>query len=252
MRSLVVDSRLALLAALFVGFNAYGSDFGTAPSWDGSSHITALDASASTYGQTFAVESSALLDSWTFYMRDSSLPGYQNLVFDALLTQWSEDRAVGPVLFEARGLSLPDSDRGQFYELKLNIGGVELLSKQRYVMFLNTSNYDTTFGQKADLGATPDLYSNGEFWYQLSYNRKENVFEYPWSCGDEGGGCRYGDSAFLAVTTPVPEPTTVVLLSIGLALLLRPNPSLKRSTNGRPRYSRLLFLPPRGLPSAPA
>jgi hypothetical protein len=33
---------------------------------------------------------------------------------------------------------------------------------------------------------------------------------------------------------------------------VRPNTSLKRSANGRPRYSRLLFLLPRGLPSAPA
>ena len=38
----------------------------------------------------------------------------------------------------------------------------------------------------------------------------------------------------------------------GFRCKVRPNTSLKRSANGRPRYSRLLFLLPRGLPSAPA
>lgn len=36
------------------------------------------------------------------------------------------------------------------------------------------------------------------------------------------------------------------------AFQVRPNPSLKRRANGRPRYSSMFIMLPRGLPSSPA
>ena len=216
--------------------SASATEIGTLTSWDGSFHITALGAQTSTYGQTFSVGSTAYLNTWTFFVRDSSAPGQPNLLFDAVLTGWSSDRAVGPTLFEAKGLSVPDSDRGQFYEVTLNVGEVLLTANASYVMFLNTSNYQTSLSQKADLGATPNIYVDGEFWYQLSYNRRDNVFEYPWTCADEGNGCRYGDSAFRATLSPIPEPSVLSLLIAGLVILLRPNHSLNRTHCGvRPK-----------------
>jgi hypothetical protein len=199
--------------------NASAAVLTTLPSWDGSFHITALSAQSSTYGQTFRSPEAARLDEWSFFGRDSSIPGEQNLVFDAILARWSGDRAVGPAIFESRGLVLPDSDRGQFYEVTLNVGGVALDAGTQYVMFLNTSAYPTTGGQKLDLGATPESYSDGAFWYQLSYNLQGNVYNFPWTCADEGHGCRYGDAAFRAITSPVPEPSSIALAIAALSVL---------------------------------
>lgn len=213
---------LATSATLFIALlagDASATILTTLPSWDGTFHITALGAQSSTYGQTFRSPGAARLDEWTFYARDSSIPGEQNLIFDVILTRWSGDRAVGPAVFESKGLALPDSDRGQFHEVKLNIGGVELDADTQYVMFLNTSEYPTTLGQKLDLGATPDSYSDGDFWYQLSYNLQSNVYNFPWTCADEGNGCRYGDAAFRAITSPIPEPSSIALAIAALSVL---------------------------------
>lgn len=201
----------------------------TLPAWDGTYHITALGAQTSTYGQTFRVSSDSSLDAWTFYARDSSSSRTANILFDVILTQWSGDRAVGPILFEARGLSVPDNDRGQFYEITLPVPNVTLRAQQQYVMLLNTSNYATDSLQKLDLAATPESYSEGEFWYQLSYNTFDNIYNFPWTCGDEGGGCRYGDSVFVASAKPISEPPAVALVLLALFFALRANHLLSRA-----------------------
>jgi len=197
----------------------------TSGQWNGSDAITYLGNptyATATYGQTSTVDEAATLESWSFWLSNRSTSPQPVVRVDGYLAEWAGDRTVGPMLYQSISRIVPQSPRGEFHELVFSIPSLALEPGKTYMMFLNTSNYATLQQpfELAALGATGDVYAGGSFWYQNSYNLFSNVSNFPWTCADEGNGCRYGDAAFRATLNVVPLPSTFALLSIGLLSLL--------------------------------
>jgi hypothetical protein len=210
--------------------NILAHQIGTISQWNGSygiNYIGEPGSATATYGQTFSVSTPSLITSWDFWLSNHSSSPQPNVQFDVYLMDWVGDRAGTNILFKKQGLLVPPSPRGEFHDISFALPDIKLEANKEYVMLLNTSNYGT-FGpsyQAASLAAIPassNAYSGGDFWYQASYNLFSNVYNFPWSCANEGNGCRYGDAAFSATILPiktVPIPATFWLFSAVLSLL---------------------------------
>lgn len=195
----------------------------TASLWNGTDSVRPLvqGTATSTYGQTFRVPVPARLFSWSFFMRGTGSGRDPDPLFaDFYLAEWSGDRATSPELFRASKLRVPASMRGEFLELRIDVPDVLLTPSIQYVAFLNASPYGPAPNghdfPTAEMGHTRAGYADGDFWFQRSNNLSSNVFGFPWECGNEGSGCRYGDAAFIARFREVPEPNGMLLPFLAL------------------------------------
>jgi hypothetical protein len=211
----------SLLTASVSAFN-----IGTSSQWNGSDSISYIGnpiTATATYGQTFRVSEPATISSWTFWLSNRSNSPQPEVRLDGFLAEWSTDRAIASPLYENTGRVVPTSPRGEFHTITFSLPDIPLDPAKTYIMFLNTSPYSTLQQpyELAALGSTGNVYAGGSFWYQSSNNLFANVYNFPWACGDEGSGCRYGDAAFEAAFAPIPEPSSALLTAIGIAFLLR-------------------------------
>ena len=218
-------STIAFVATLFFVTSPSAFQIETRSQWDGAYSIlyigNPLQATA-TYGQTFKVTEIATIKSWTFWLSNQSGSPQPEVRIDGYLAEWLDDRTSSNMLYESIGRVVPISPIGEFHALEFLFPTIRLDPANTYIMFLNTSRYETARRpfELAALGSTSDLYTGGAFWYQASNNLFSNVHSFPWTCADEGNGCRYGDSAFTAIFTPVPELPSSALLLFGISFIL--------------------------------
>ena len=190
----------------------------TLPDWNGSLSIGMFGyPNTATYGETItALSVDTLLTSFSFEM---NLPGKasgqpSNTLFKGYVYAWDGDSASGAQLFASPVI---DKSTNGFELITFDTGGITLTSGATYVLFASTSGL-----QGAGLGTwgRPDgnVYSGGEFVFLNNGSDASLWTTSPWLKGDLGPG---GDLAFKATFSSrpnsVPEPTSLVLLSVVLA-----------------------------------
>ncbi|MEP0912397.1 DUF4347 domain-containing protein [Leptolyngbya sp. GB1-A1] len=133
----------------------------TTTSWNGTQAISAFGESVTaTYGQTFtATATNSVLDSFTFFLNDSSTLDPIN--FHAYVMAWDGAKATGSILYA----SSPQVTAGSsgFEQFTFNTGGIQLSAGQKYVAFLNASAYFDGTGGNGTMAAIGNVYSGGEF-----------------------------------------------------------------------------------------
>jgi hypothetical protein len=203
---------IATAGAAFIALGTIGTAqaatlIDTTPSWDGNSSISYFgQPNTATYGQTFTVGSDNVLDSFSFFLNQASSSA---LKFAAYVMQWDGSKATGPILYQ----SGPESTTQQnvLQQFTFNTGGTSLVSGNRYVAFVNASNFpDSGFGSMGT--QFTDAYPGGGFVYQNNGSNFSSLTTNNWNS--------FGpvDVAFKASLSSkkVPEPTSVLsLLAVG-------------------------------------
>jgi PEP-CTERM motif len=206
---------IGLLAALLVlttfpGTARADSVIDTTTSWDGSSYVFPFGPpNTQTYGQTITVPTDgSVLQSWTFYMQQSTATQFQGYVY-----AWNGTEATGSALWTSSVMSTTDPN--SFQAITFNVGGLQLTPGATYVLFASSSS-DAQTGGNGDWGFMSsstygDVYTGGEFVYINNGTDTSQWTSNPW---DVSGS----DLAFTADFSPsqVPEPGTLTLLGTGL------------------------------------
>jgi hypothetical protein len=206
----------------------------TTPSWNGTSSVTAIGApnnATATYGQTFTVGSDNILNDFSFWVKDDLAPG---LTFGAYVMAWDGDKATGSALYQ----SAPQTANNplSFQKFTFNTGGVTLAAGQKYVAFLNTSNFPTNNGA-GSVGFVGPQYAGGEFVNTDNGTNFGSLTTTAWDCGSNNinscfGGADLAFTAnFSANAQAVPEPFTIIGTVIGGTVALRMRKKLKDTDN---------------------
>jgi len=191
--------------------------------WDGASEVTPFGKpNTATYGQTFTVPASDnVLQSFSFFLRDLGSGG--DLQFEGYVAKWDPSllQLTGPVLFESAIRSGPTGTGFNRYDF--DVGGISLTTGDQYMVFLSSSGF---FGSipgttsQAGWGILPtDVDGNiGAFMFSNNGDDFATLFTPAWSAFNR-------DLAFEVVLgqpepSVVPEPSTVLLMGTGMAILV--------------------------------
>lgn len=164
-------------------------------------------------GQTFAVDPvDNRLDYFALYVADNLNPDFMTFNFHVI--EWSipQLKAVGPVLYSSESILSTNNQGFDGWErIVFETNGLELNSSKAYIAIVSTpSNFNGTCW----LGYAGDVYS-GEFAYSSGsieiVNNINWTTDYPGHNGDLV--CELGFN--------VPEPSTILLLSLGTLILRR-------------------------------
>ena len=228
---LLSDLRFALnfvhLAAFLiissVSLGSHASIIDTSATWDGSFNICCFGSpnfATGTFGQVFTTPADPVLLNYAFELSNRSVTPHPTVRFDTYIFQWAGDRATGAPLFSQPGNTIPFDDRGGFHEFAFATGGLILSPGQQYVAVIDTSPYGTFTFESAAMAAIPTNVLPGDFFYfQDSRGTFANLANFPWSCGDEGSGCRYHDAVFKASFATVPIPSAVWMFGWTLCVM---------------------------------
>jgi hypothetical protein len=220
---------LALLGTWSATAQADLISFDTVPEWDGVTSVAAWGSVQSgfspTFGQTFLAPSgpNSLL-SFSFFLTDFT-PG-DTLTYQAAVFSWSGSLLGGNPPQGATGspvfLSAPRTfiDTGNFQEVLINTGGVDLTPGGAYVALLTTTGGSSGsalglyqfgltgfFAHQSNNGGGGFVFNDNPDFYQLNTA--------PWSTSDD-----FGDLAWRAEFRPVPEPSALVLFCLGSSWVL--------------------------------
>jgi len=214
-------------AGLFSSSSAVALTMDTTPSWDGTTNVCCFgETNTATYGQTITADTIATqLDSFTFYLNDRLDTDFTDL--RAYAYSWNGSHATGPELFGSTTISTTNNGGSDGFEaIGVSTGGIQLVAGQQYVLFLSASQvFDGERGTSSWASVNPggsgtSTIPGGSFVFRNNTDNFGDLFTPGWAI-------RSGDLAFRAeFSTPIPEPGTALLVSLGLAAL---------SSNGRSR-----------------
>jgi hypothetical protein len=217
-----------LIGTLFLGMAnvASAAVIENVSSWDGSQYISSFgESNTATYGQTFTVGADNRLDSFTFFINDRVNPDF--IDFRAYIMGWNGVRATGPILWESGDLSTSNNSGADgFEQFDLLTGGVDLLSGQQYVAFFSASElFDGVIGSGVMGAMHSNTYDSGNFVYMNNGDDFSQLTSNSWD------QWLNSDLAFEMGfnTASVPEPSTLLLLTVGLAGLGFTNRTKKKA-----------------------
>lgn len=223
MKTLQKLSVAASVAVLALGVSAGSAPaatlIDTTPAWDGSSFIFPFGLpNTATYGQTFAVGSDNVLDSYSFFVRqDTPDP----ILFSAYVTEWDGAKATGPILYQSGPQST--SQQNVFQQFNFLTGGVSLSTGSQYVAFINASNFPTSgSGNLGFVFADPE--PNGKFVFRNNGTDFSDLTISNWE------DFIAGDLAFKASFSPRPVPVPGAVFGVivaGGALVARQRKNAK-------------------------
>jgi len=193
--------------ALAGAASAYGQQFNTLSSWDGSQLVSSFGyPNTATYGETFTAPGSALYD-FTVEMKLPSTATFQGYLF-----AWDGTKATGSALYTSGVKSTTGS--GSFEAVTFDVGGVPLTPGANYVFFASTAEDNGSgYGQ---WGLVNGDSNGGNFVYLNNGTAASQWTTTPWTSWSGQS------SALTADFAPTPEPATLALAGLGgLALLLR-------------------------------
>lgn len=208
----------AVLAFGIAG-QALATVYDTMPVWDGTQAISSFGVpNTTTYGQTFIAPADASLTSFTFQLD----PQGSTLQFTPFVFAWSGSLlgaggggAVGAALFS--GSSIVESGNG-FRAVTVNTGGTALTPGAHYVAFFsvvapadfNASTGAGIFGLAASGRAANS--GGGGFVFDNNSGNFPALTTTAWD-----NFADFGDLAWTANFTAIPEPASLALLGFGLA-----------------------------------
>jgi len=206
----------------------------TTGSWNGSDYISCFgEPNTSTYGQTFTVtDSETVLNSFTFFLDDFLNPDFVD--FEAYVYAWDGNKATGPALYAGTPMSTTNNGGNDGFEaITINTGGVNLISGSQYVAFFTAANrFDGSRGTSkwGGLGGA-NVYSGGQFVYLNNGNDFGQLFTTNWNKNFQGFGSDLAFSmSFSDPAAPVPAPSTMLLLGLGLIGLVGYNYRRQKET----------------------
>jgi hypothetical protein len=192
--------------------NAQASTIDTTSTWNGTDSVIYFgEPDTATYGQTFTVGSDNVLNDFTFWLNDTSAPS----TFAAYVMAWDGSKATGSILYQSGQRSTTGA--AGMEQFTFNTGGTSLASGQKYVAFLNASNFFDTVNDETEMGLTSDVYAGGDFVYINNSSDFSLLTTTNWNCAE----CGFGDTAFTAnfasaSAQAVPEPSSSLgLLAFG-------------------------------------
>jgi hypothetical protein len=182
----------------------------TLSGWNGVDNIIYFgEFATATYGQTVSVGADNVLNGFTFLMRqDSPAP----VRFRAYVMDWNETQlhATGPILYSSGNMQT--SGQAGFETFSINTGNLQLTSGNDYVLFFSVlNNFDGVADAAAWASRAANVYAGGRFVYQ-HVDSFGAITTQPWTVDHEGPGY---DLAFRAEFSRVPEPTSVLLATLG-------------------------------------
>jgi hypothetical protein len=201
--------------------------------WDGLMQVQPFGKpNTATYGQTFVVPSSdPVLNSFSFFLRD--LGGGPDLRFQGYVAAFDPTigvtRVVGANLFESAIRSGPTTI-GSFTRYNFDVGDLALTPGATYVAFLSASghfgviplsNATASWGQIQTDAIDP--YGPGHFVFNNSGDDLSLLSTTSWLSFDGGDlafELQFAGGAEPSGPTVVPEPSTVLLVGTGMAILL--------------------------------
>ena len=182
----------------------------TASSWDGTSYIYPFgEINTASYGQTITTGSTeTFLNGFSFLVQTTTLNPSQ---FEAFVMEWDTVGSMvkGPVLYQSP-MVIHNQSNG-FDQITVN-PNVNLAPNTKYAIFFSASNVFDGLLDEARFANTGDLYAGGEFIYQNNGSNFGQLSTSDWNTTFIGSG----DLAFTATLVSVPEPTSVLLMSIGI------------------------------------
>lgn len=162
------------------------------------------------YGQTITTPTDNLLDQFSFWLgRTSPLSSTPtpSIDFKAYVYGWSDamGKATGSALYTSALVNHSTTTSGAFSRYDFNVGGLSLVSGQKYVLFIETVGGSGGIFVESTTG---NEYAGGDFWFNNSGD--------PGTTWSGPGFPTATDLKFEAKFSPVPEPSTGLLLLTGL------------------------------------
>lgn len=197
----------------------------TTPAWDGSSYVVPFGKpDTATYGQTVTVLAEApRLDSFTFY-----IDGPAEQVFRGYVYAWDGSKLTGPALYTSPDRTLAGTPG--FEAITFETGGLELTPGSRYALFASVSEVYARTQGTSHWGYIRDrnTYPGGNFIYDNNGGDFGRLSSSTWDATDASEF--WGDLAFQARFSAVPEPATVVSASLA-GLIVVGRRTLRRRGN---------------------
>ena len=179
---------------------------------------------AATMGQTFVAPANALqLDRFTFFLAYGGDAAVRNppagpARFAGYVTAWDGSKASGPLLFASgeTQLTTPIETPNTFTPVSFETGGIALTPGRSYIAFLSASGFFDGLEDNTGSAFEGDTYAGGITVSLPNGNDFSQVFTSAWLTG-----LAPGDRGFVAEFSPVPEPSTIMLVGTALAAVAR-------------------------------
>lgn len=174
----------------------------TVTSWNNSDVITIFGSpDTATYGQTVTTPAvDNVLNSFSFILGSALGGGGSPITFQGYVAQWDGTKATGPILYQSANQTYSG---GGFQTYNFNTGSLALTPSQKYVLFLNVSDFSVTGTTGQAFIYNSNTYTGGDF---VAFNNGDDFGLLTTNSWDFQEGA-FGDTAFTAsFSSPTPVP----------------------------------------------